>query len=441
MNRHQLLLPLSLLLLISGCAAHNNAAYYNALLVRQQLQQQQLAAQRAALTPPDKIALPKRVPGNRGTYFSPYNSDGSIAPWAQERAPVVDNGSDVAAGIGSVAGQHAANHALGFVPFGLGGVIGRAAGESVARSATRTSVAAALPTMDEIRAGSNVSFNTVDDLAVYVYAKSAAHPDSERQRIFRLIMTVYPDFAAAYAPAIARASAKKPTRAELAAKEKAVKAQEKAARAEAAAQEKAARAEARAQEKAARAEAKAQEKAARTASLAHQAAEVQPGIPPAEKIKAPRPIAGTGGQYMCPYTADGSVATWAQERAPETDNGSELAASVGSAAGQRVASHALGFVPFGLGSVVGRSAGEALARSATRKTVAPGLPTMEEVRASSNISFRSVEDLAVYMYAKYSETPEYTRVLSLAKLIYPELEQAYLPAIEKASHQTKKRKK
>ena len=144
---------------------------------------------------------------------------------------------------------------------------------------------------------------------------------------------------------------------------------------------------------------------------------------------------------MCPFTAEGTVAPWAQEIPAEPDNGSELAANVGSAVGQQVGSQALRFLPFGLGGTIGRSIGESAARPSTRKQVTPRLPDMEAVRAGSDISFNSVDKLAVYMYARCSTHGEYLRVLNLTKMIYPELEEAYLPAIEKASRLPKKKKK
>jgi hypothetical protein len=151
------------------------------------------------------------------------------------------------------------------------------------------------------------------------------------------------------------------------------------------------------------------------------------------KITAPTPIAGNSGKFMSPFTAAGAVALWAKKPVAATDNGSTLAATAGGAAGQYAADKALSFVPFGLGGMIGRKAGESAARAATKTNLEPELPSMNAVIASSDISFNSADDLAVFLYAKHSSRGEYAQVLALAEQVYPELKAAYTPAIEKAS--------
>lgn len=160
---------------------------------------------------------------------------------------------------------------------------------------------------------------------------------------------------------------------------------------------------------------------------------IQPSFASPDKIIAPPPIAGNSGKYMSPFTAAGAVALWAQQPAAEKDNGSDLAANVGSAIGQHIGNKVLENIPFGLGGMVGKQAGELAARTATRKNIEPELPSMDAVKASSDISFNSLDKLAVYMYVKNSNHIEYERALELIQRIYPELRQAYTPAIEKAS--------
>lgn len=159
-----------------------------------------------------------------------------------------------------------------------------------------------------------------------------------------------------------------------------------------------------------------------------------------EKITAPRPIAGNSGKYRSPFTAAGTVALWAQNPVSGTDNGSDLAASVGGAVGQQLTQKALDFVPFGLGGMIGQKAGESAARAATKKNIEPELPGMDAVIASSDISFNSADKLAVYMYAKNSSHGQYARVLALAQRVYPELQDAYTSAIEKASQASDSKK-
>ena len=166
--------------------------------------------------------------------------------------------------------------------------------------------------------------------------------------------------------------------------------------------------------------------------IRHQANAQQNFVRP-ENIIAPKPITGNSGKYMSPFTSAGDVALWAKKREAVSDNGSDLAASAGSYAGQQVANQALSFLPFGLGGMVGNSAGDAAGRAATTKTIQPTLPTPQEAKASSDISFNSLDKLAVYMYAKNSSHPEYARILALTEQVYPELRTHYEPAINKAS--------
>lgn len=56
----------------------------------------------------------------------------------------------------------------------------------------------------------------------------------------------------------------------------------------------------------------------------------------------------------------------------------------------------------------------------------------EFIRAKSDISFNTVQDLAVYMYATKSGHKDCGEALSLTQEIYPELKTAYNPAIASA---------
>lgn len=157
-----------------------------------------------------------------------------------------------------------------------------------------------------------------------------------------------------------------------------------------------------------------------------------PSVAP-EQINAPIPIAGNIGHYKSPFAAAGTIAAWAKQRSAESDNGSDIAGAIGGSAGQQVANKALDFVPFGLGGMIGRNAGESAARSATSQTTEAPLPTADEIAATSNLSFASADELSLYMYARHSRNPEYQRVLELTMKIYPEMQTSYTAAIEKAA--------
>jgi hypothetical protein len=152
-----------------------------------------------------------------------------------------------------------------------------------------------------------------------------------------------------------------------------------------------------------------------------------------DKIIATTPISGNSGNYMSPFTATGGIAPWAVKVEATTDNGSDLAANVGGAVGQEVGRKALDFIPFGLGGMVGREVGSQAGRSATRTTIQPRVPSAEEARATSDLSFNTADELAVYMYARHSSHREYARILALTKTVYPALARVYTSAIEQAA--------
>ena len=129
-----------------------------------------------------------------------------------------------------------------------------------------------------------------------------------------------------------------------------------------------------------------------------------PRIAAPNLITAPTPIVGNSGKYMSPYTEDGTVAAWV-----EKGRNASAGASIG------------GF----LGQAVGESAGRAIALK-----MAGG---EEFIRANSDISFNSVNDLAVYMYAKNSTHKDFAEALKLTQEIYPELKTTYYQAIINAS--------
>lgn len=141
------------------------------------------------------------------------------------------------------------------------------------------------------------------------------------------------------------------------------------------------------------------------------------------QITAPMPIVGNTGKYMSPYTEDGTVAPWV-EKGRNASAGASIGGFLGAQAGQKVAEN----IPF-VGGFLGQAIGESAGRAIALKMVGGE----EFVRANSDLSFNSVEELAVYMYAKNSSHKDFAEALKLTQEIYPELKQAYYPAILNAS--------
>lgn len=144
---------------------------------------------------------------------------------------------------------------------------------------------------------------------------------------------------------------------------------------------------------------------------------------------------------MSPFTAAGAVAPWAQARTGGKDNGSDMAANIGGAIGRQIANKALDFVPFGLGGLIGQQLGESAGRAATSRNIEPELPSEEAIKSGSDISFNSLDALALYMYAKHSTQADYFRVLTQTQRVYPDLGKAYFTALENASKPYVKKKK
>lgn len=137
--------------------------------------------------------------------MSPFTAAGGVAVWAQGSLEVKDQGSDIAANVGGAVGRQFANKALDFVPFGLGGLFGQKLGESAARAATSKAVEPELPTESVIKASSDISFDSPDALALYMYTKHSSNPGYSK--ILALTQRIYPELRKAYFTALEKASA------------------------------------------------------------------------------------------------------------------------------------------------------------------------------------------------------------------------------------------
>jgi hypothetical protein len=149
----------------------------------------------------------------------------------------------------------------------------------------------------------------------------------------------------------------------------------------------------------------------------------QPKFAAPSTIQAPQPIIGNSGKFMSPFTEDGTVAAWV-EKGKSASAGSSVGGFVGAQAGQHLAKQ----IPF-IGGMLGQSLGE----SAGRQIALNMVGGEEFIRANSDMSFNTVQELAVYMYAKNSSHKDYVEALKLTQEIYPELKTAYYPAIAAAS--------
>jgi len=145
-------------------------------------------------------------------------------------------------------------------------------------------------------------------------------------------------------------------------------------------------------------------------------------MPTPQQVRVPTPIQGNSGKYMCPFTSDDTVAEWV-DKGVAARFGSAIGGAAGAYAGQK----ALEQIPF-IGGILGQKVGEGVGR----QVAISASGGMEFIKKTSDLSFNSIDDVAVYMYAKYTTRPDYGRILQLTQEIYPELKGRYAPAIQRA---------
>ncbi len=138
------------------------------------------------------VPAPEPIAGNTGKFVVPYTTAGTPAPWAEKA---------VAAKTGSMAGGVAADKAMdkvtGKIP--LAGLMRGKAKEKASAEAA----AVAAGGWDYIRETSDLSFDHVDDLAVYLHVTHAA--SGELAGPLSAAMDVYPSLQKRYNGAIKNA--------------------------------------------------------------------------------------------------------------------------------------------------------------------------------------------------------------------------------------------
>ncbi len=125
---------------------------------------------------------------------------------------------------------------------------------------------------------------------------------------------------------------------------------------------------------------------------------------------------------MCPYTSDDVLAEWV-DKAINAKTGAVVGKTIGAYAGQQ----ALNNTPF-IGGILGATIGEGIGRSVAIKAAGG----WEYIRETSDISFNSINNMAVYLYVNHSTHKHYNDALSATYEIYPKLQKNYAKAIRKA---------
>jgi hypothetical protein len=141
------------------------------------------------------LVAPKPIPSGTGKFVSPYTSDGTIAEWV-----VKGRAAKLGGAVGSMAGQKAGEKVASQVPiFGswLGGKVGNKAGREIALKWVGGEAA--------MRATSDISFDSIDDLIVYLYTEGYPAKSKDWAEVYDLTTAIYPELADRWSDAISNA--------------------------------------------------------------------------------------------------------------------------------------------------------------------------------------------------------------------------------------------
>ncbi len=146
------------------------------------------------LLAPNELAAPEPILDNTGKYMSPYTQDDVMAEWT-DKALAAKTG----AAVGRLAGQYAGQKAMEQVPL-VGGILGEKVGGAIGRKIAIEAAGG----MEFIVETSDVSFNDIDDMAVYLYVKHSSH--EYYKEALDAAMEIYPPLKKRYGQALIKAS-------------------------------------------------------------------------------------------------------------------------------------------------------------------------------------------------------------------------------------------
>ena len=138
------------------------------------------------------VPAPQPLTDNSGKYFVPYNAKGELTPWAT-KALNAQLGSAAGAKVGEEAGKALASK----VPFG-----GLMAG-AIKKKGKEIGAVTAIGGHEFIKKNSDLSFQNLDDYAVYLHMTHASSPNYAQA--LATAIAVYPDLEKGYNTALKRA--------------------------------------------------------------------------------------------------------------------------------------------------------------------------------------------------------------------------------------------
>jgi hypothetical protein len=141
-------------------------------------------------------------------------------------------------------------------------------------------------------------------------------------------------------------------------------------------------------------------------------------------LTAPTPVADNSGPFLSPYRCDGTPTEWSNKA---------MTAGAGAMAGGMAAGQAAAAVPF-IGGFFKKKA-QAMGAQTGAITAAGG---MDFIKSSSDMSFNSADELAVYLQAKHAALdPDFAKRVTAAMAIYPDLKTNYTKAVQAAADAAK----
>lgn len=140
---------------------------------------------------PIVLEAPEPVKGSGGKSLLPCKADGELSAWAEKDLGV---GSQVGAAVGQKAGETAGKALASKVPFG-----GLASGV-LKNQGKEMGATAALGGMDAIKAASELSFNRLNEYAVYLFVRHGG--DSNFKDVLAVATALYPDLEGRFQGAI-----------------------------------------------------------------------------------------------------------------------------------------------------------------------------------------------------------------------------------------------
>ncbi len=157
----------------------------------------------------------------------------------------------------------------------------------------------------------------------------------------------------------------------------------------------------------------------------------------AATVKAPTPIQGTTGKFMSPFTSDGVTAGWVT-KSMQVQAAGAVGSMAGSYAGQKAADQATSklasAVPIPGMSFLAQKAGKSVGQATGRGIALQAIGGEAFLKSSTDLSFNTLEDMAVFMYANYSTHAEYQKIAAATAAIYPDFPTVYQKAILAAPH-------